>query len=166
MSVPDLVSVEITDALASIDPPCLDLLRDPLTHETAICRAGGPRGYRLTRRQERLYALDKRGHLLVPAGLVPRIKAVLEAAGLRVAVTDLTAPCGRLVADRQLLRRVGREERAYLGALAGGRRAQVLVGGDKQVVRLRPSWPAGFTPGPASSSSRPPAGRSGIWRAS
>ena len=129
-------TITIDGVLASIDPPCAELLRSLLTYSETVCRPGGPLGYRFGRHQLRLFDYDATGHLIIPAGLVPRVQAALESASRHVVVQDVTTPDQRLLPDRQLLASAQDEDKNYLEALTGSDRGQVLYHAAWQLGQL------------------------------
>ena len=83
------VEIEIIGALAAIDlPPLPDLVHDRLEYHDTIFEPGGPLGHRSRDITVRLYDIDARGRLVVPAGAVPGICQVLRQHNYRVTIGD------------------------------------------------------------------------------
>ena len=97
---------------------------------------GGPRGHQFRHRPYRLYTIDEEYRLITFAGLVPRLKGALEAAGWRVEITDVTTRAAPLLPDRQLLASAQDEDKDYLEALTGSLRGQVLYHAGWQLGQL------------------------------
>jgi hypothetical protein len=137
MATADDVTIVMDGPLARVAPACEDVLGPLLRYGGYGCAAGGPRGYRLERRPGRAYRRGRDGQLVTLAGLVPRLRRELERQGRRVVlVSGPTGQDTRLVPDQGLLDAAAGEARAYLRALIGNQRGQVLIGPDGQLVGL------------------------------
>jgi len=130
------VEVEIVGALAAIDPPLLDLVRDRLEYREMVFERGGPLGHQAREATRMLYDFDVRGRLVVGAGAVPGICQLLQQRGHQVTILDhrrWPARCGRT--NDSLLAELTDPEKSLVAAIAVSHHGQIVVHSQTELVR-------------------------------
>jgi hypothetical protein len=124
-----VVRIRVHGGVADIHSLRRELLSELLVERLRF-RPDGRGGLRFDQQRERLFVRDHEGKLVVPAGLVPRLAAVLRRAGCRVEIEDRTDP---LIPDPapEFPEVAGEEQRAIVAALAGNRRGAIEVRSDR-----------------------------------
>jgi hypothetical protein len=130
------VLVEVGNVGARITPATVaEYLAPDLTYTATDVAPGGPRGYQLRGRTERLYRYAPDGALLVPAGLVPLAVDRLTAAGFQVHVDNCYSLDPRARPSEQVLGDVLVPDPKFLAAVAAAPRGLIEVRGAADVVR-------------------------------
>jgi hypothetical protein len=129
-----VVSVIITpDHIAGL-APVVPLLRPVLEYRARRFEPGGPLGYQEIKETRTLCDFDIMGRLCFPAGLLPRVRKVLQEHGYHVRIDDRREDGPRLCVDRDVLAECDSRERALLEAVARERLAQVEVQTDDDTL--------------------------------
>jgi hypothetical protein len=125
-----------------------ELPHEPLTVPCVVFEKRGGTAARASHSRTLLLWLPTRKTFLSYAGLVPRIKAFLEALGYHVELEDVSPEKSEIGAffteekeeafwlDRDWLREQDLETQQFVRAVVPGWRAQIRVGGERDVVRL------------------------------
>jgi hypothetical protein len=113
-----VVTATITqDHVALLFPAIVDL-EPVLTYCTRTFAMGGPTGWQESEQVVRLAALDHKGRLAYPAGLLGRVSRELESAGYTLRISDMRPFDPRMVVDPAERSRLGPDESGLLDAVA------------------------------------------------
>jgi hypothetical protein len=130
------VLVEVGNVGARITPGTVaEHLASDLTYTATDVTPGGPHGYQLCGRTERLYRYAPDGALQLPAGLVPLAVDRLTAAGYQVRVDNCYTLDPRARPSEQVLRDVLAPDPGFLAAVAAAPRGLLEARGAADVVR-------------------------------
>ena len=123
--------------MAVLDPPLTEvnsLLTDIVRTFVAD---DGPTGYRCVDRAGRsLGVTDFRGRIAFPAGLLPRVLALLDEGGVDVEVEDRRVPPRRLAVDDGTLEGLGPGSRALVEAILREPLGRIEVSGPSEAVEV------------------------------
>ena len=132
---PRVEAVVTPGNLALLDPAAADVLRPLLTYPTFAFEQAGPCGHRRTAAEVAMAVSDFHGRLAVPAGLLPRCVAELEAQGYEVNVADERRYGRRFEVDKELREAVNDDDQTFLEAVAREPLGQVEARGFRDAVR-------------------------------
>ncbi|MEQ9379785.1 MAG: hypothetical protein RJP95_02900 [Pirellulales bacterium] len=79
------VTLSAYDSLRfAVEPACKDILVGPLSNGSRVWRTDGRIGFHAREISMKFYEFDELGRLLVPRGLLQRVKAVLQGEGVQI----------------------------------------------------------------------------------
>ena len=122
-------TVRLDNRWAFVSPRPGDEILASLGYESRAYGAGGPRGLSDHRLHSALYRPGTGDSVAVPIGLVPRVVALLEGSGHRVAIVDRTPPRPGVGAGEVEVGGLAGPDAALAGAVAANRRGLILAPG-------------------------------------